>query len=390
MNSRPVRVLVMLEAYTITGSAKGVLEFAREAARQTESIPQFVLTLVTFRRGEHREQPVLRNAIEELNVNWDVLEERKRFDLNAIERLREIQHATQSDVILSNSVKSHFLVRYLGLQRQCGWVAFHHGYTTTDLKMLLYNQLDRWSLQRADRSLTVCGPFAEQLQHYGVPPERIRIQHMPIRPMALPDTREVDRIRSRLKLRPEEKVIFTAGRLSKEKGHADLLRGFARVRSCSPVPLRLVIAGEGPERAKLAAVAQNLGVEDAVVLAGHQDHLAPFFAIADVFVLSSHSEGSPNVLLEAAAFGVPIVATMVGGVPELVQHDRDALLIPKSDERAMAAAIQRMFEDRVLAQRLSTAARGVLGLHTPAAYYRAVADVLLEAAQIGANRRKQS
>jgi glycosyltransferase involved in cell wall biosynthesis len=190
------------------------------------------------------------------------------------------------------------------------------------------------------------------------------------------DHEETGALRTRLGLRDGERVVFTAGRLSHEQGHADLLRAFAELRKNYEAPLRLVIAGEGPERENLAALGRRLGLDQRVILAGYQHRLAPFYGIADVFTLPSHSEGSPNVLLEAMVAGVPIVATAVGGVPELAENGRNAILVPRGDAKAMADGMRRLLCDSALCQRLTDSAREVLSRNTPELYYQSISHVL--------------
>lgn len=376
--ARSMRVMVLLEAYVITGSAKGVLEFARETVRRPAGGPVIDLSLVTFRRGDAREQPVLGDAIRELGVPWEAVEERGRFDPSVIEQLRVLAEKCKPDVVWSNSVKSHFLVRWGGLHQGRGWMAFHHGYTWTDTKMRVYNQLDRWSLRRANRIMTVCRPFAGQLRGMGVAEDRIQIQHMPIRdtgPSGEEDRAEARRL---LRAQPADRLILTVGRLSKEKGQAVLLEAFARLLREQPTGLHLVVVGDGPERPVLRQLCQKLRICEHVTFAGQQSNVRRFYDIADLFVLPSHSEGSPNALLEAMSAKTPVVATRVGGIPEMATNGNDALLVDPADPRAMAEAMVRILGDDSLRQRLIASGRSVLSRHTVEGYFRAVAAVLAE------------
>src|SRR5205823_11585403 len=112
------------------------------------------------------------------------------------------------------------------------------------------------------------------------------------------------------------------GRLSREKDHIALLEAvdLLRARLGPAVAPHLVIVGEGPERSRIEDKIRRLNLGSTVTLTGQRDSAEPYYGIADVAVLSSRSEGSPNALLEAMAAGVPAVATRVGGVPEIVTH----------------------------------------------------------------------
>ena len=98
-----------------------------------------------------------------------------------------------------------------------------------------------------------------------------------------------------------------------------------------------MIVGEGPERPRIAQAAARWGLRERVLLVGAVTGTREYYDAADVFVLPSHSEGCPTVLLEAIAAGVPVVATACGGVPELVAHEESALLAPPARPRALRA-----------------------------------------------------
>jgi glycosyltransferase involved in cell wall biosynthesis len=148
-------------------------------------------------------------------------------------------------------------------------------------------------------------------------------------------------------------LIFAAGRLAPQKRFAVLLEAARRWQDLSPVPL-LAIAGAGPLAGTLAGRAVPLG--PAVRLLGHRRDVPALLAAADVFVLPSQWEGQPLILQEALQAGRPIVATRVGGIPDLTGEDA-AVLVPPDDPDALAAAVRQVLTDPALAQRLGAAAR---------------------------------
>jgi glycosyltransferase involved in cell wall biosynthesis len=379
MTTGRIRILAMLEADSVSGSAKGVMEFIREAQVSREGVPAMDVSVLRFSRNEVTENS-LTEAIDRAGVPLYTVLERRRFDLDIIPQLRKCVALHNYDILWSNSVKSHFLVRYAGLSRVAKWVAAHHGYTTTDLKMRLYNQLDRWSLPKADRVLTVCKPFARHLERIGVQIPRIRIQHMPIRRFDPPPLADIEDLRERLSAGADARLLLTVGRLSREKGHAELLMAFAAARKKKTVSpnTRLIIVGEGKERARIETLRRDLELQESVVLAGHQRDVRPYYAIADIFVLPSHSEGSPNVLLEAMAANLPVVATAVGGVPELATNRVNALLVPSRNPVALELAITELLRDAELRQYFRLATRDLLHTHTPQQYFHSLATLFCE------------
>jgi glycosyltransferase involved in cell wall biosynthesis len=291
-------------------------------------------------------------AARELGLEISVIPERFRFDTSVLPALRKIVESKAPDIVLTHQVKSHLLMKLSRLSQQYPWVAFHHGYTTTDRKMRAYNLLNRWSLPAADGVVTVCEAFARDLRVAGVPQKRIHVQHNSIRPEPVASLEESKLLRQRLGIGDEEALVLTVGRLSREKAQMDLLVAFNLLLKTNP-NTKLVIVGEGPERGRLAAAAVSAGLSDRVTFTGEVGNVQPYYGAADVFVLPSHSEGSPYVLLEAMAAKVPIVATVVGGVPEMVKDEESALLVPSRSARSLASAIARVLDDRELAGRLT-------------------------------------
>jgi glycosyltransferase involved in cell wall biosynthesis len=389
----PLKLLTIVEATSINAVAKGVLEFYRSAdelKRSQVEFPSIEGSVVTFHRaraGENSPTDFLA-AVREQGVDIEVVLERRRFDLSVIQALRDLVAGRAPDLIVTNSVKSHFLLWRSQLWRKSPWVAFHHGYTDTDRKMRLYNRLDRWTLPHADRLVTVCGAFAQELiSSTGIPAGRISVQHNSIRRQPPVNPVEIETLRNTLGIAKAEKVVLSVGRLSREKAHLDLLDAFKRLQATNPEILcRLVIVGDGPERSRLEAAAESLGCNDRIVFTGQVNDVRPFYALANVFVLPSHSEGSPNVLLEAMAANVPVVATAVGGVPEMVENNESALLTSPNDHRELADSIARLLTDKAVAERLTANATSLIDTRfTPENYVRAVVEIykgVLEARQI--------
>jgi glycosyltransferase involved in cell wall biosynthesis len=341
--SEPLRLAALVEAHTVTGPAKNLLRFCRLAKADGKLDP----LLLVFVRGRADDNAFLA-AARAAGLNAEPIHEGRRFDIRVVWALRRRLRAFQPHLLQTHSVKSHFLVRFGRLNRLYRWVAFHHGYTATARKTKLYNQLNRWSLRAPRMVITVCGPFAEQLRRHGVPARKTRILHNSVEPAAPVSDTGRDELRRQLGIAPHARVVLTVGRLSYEKAQRDLIDAIAHIRPRWPA-VRLVVVGDGPERMRLERQTASLAQRDVVVFAGHVVDVRPVYAIADVFVLPSLSEGSPNVLLEALAAGVPVVATEVGGVRELIEHEANGLLTPPADPKAMADAIERVLSDEVSA-----------------------------------------
>lgn len=166
---------------------------------------------------------------------------------------------------------------------------------------------------------------------------------------------ERDRVRRELGVE-NRLVIGMTGRLRPEKGHEHLLGAMVEVFSKRPDAV-LVLAGSGSRKAELRGMAEDLNVAEHVVFTGFRKDIPDLLAAFDLFAMPSISEGLGTAVLEAAAAARPIVASDVGGIPDIVHHEETGLLVPPADPVALAKALLRLAEDRDLAARLGRAAR---------------------------------
>jgi glycosyltransferase involved in cell wall biosynthesis len=368
----PIRVLTLIENATVTGPARNAIEFGRVA------MPDVEVTIVTYQRGP--QESALASAARAAGLPVALVAERRRWDTQVFKQLRQVIAAMNPDILETRNVKSHFLVRLLGLQRQYPWVAWNHGYTETSSLDRMYTMLDRWSLRGAYRVVTVCQPFADAIAGLGVSRDRIRILHNSVRPFVIPAADEIARVRGEFAIQDHEAVIVSVGRLSHEKGHADLIQAAAKLAGMPGTsPFRVVIVGDGPERQPLQKLAVQLGMEKVVIFAGFQRDTRPYYAMATVVAVPSHSEGSPNVVLEAMAAGVPLAANRVGGVPEILQESVTGLMVEARNPEAMAKTIFQLLSNADLRSRLGSAARErAESAHTPEAYRLALVEFYRE------------
>ena len=197
-------------------------------------------------------------------------------------------------------------------------------------------------------------PLAISTEALGVPKSKIKVVANGVDRRFQPADRRV--MRERLGLPDGEFIVLFVGLLVPVKG-VDLLVG-ALAELVDPKPLCLLI-GDGPERPELERQAAELGVGERLRFVGcrSSDEIPTWMGAADILVLPSRSEGRPNVVLEAQACGLPVVATRVGGTPELVCDGKTGLLVESEDVAGLADALQRLRIDRGLREALGRAGR---------------------------------
>ena len=162
--------------------------------------------------------------------------------------------------------------------------------------------------------------------------------------------------RAELGITDDEFLVVQVARLDPIKDHATAIRAIGLAARQNP-RIRLLIVGDGPQKATLEQEIGRLGVADRVTMLGLRDDVGRLLAAADAFLLTSVSEGIPVTVLEAMAAGVPVVATSVGGLPELVSDRVSGLLAPAGDAQQLAAALVRLAADPALGAALAARAK---------------------------------
>lgn len=220
----------------------------------------------------------------------------------------------------------------------------------SDLNLLRHYALPRrmmqWAAAKASASIGVCAALVDVLRTWGLPESRLHVMRNGVdlqRFRPLPQAqmrRELDLAGS--------PILLSVGHLVELKGHRFLIEALATLQTTHP-QARLVIVGEGPERSNLLALARRLGVDHRVTLTGALPNadLLRWYSAADLLLLASSREGWANVLLEAMACGTPVVATAVGGSPEVVTDPVAGVLVEQASGTSFAAAIRHILSEPI-------------------------------------------
>jgi glycosyltransferase involved in cell wall biosynthesis len=221
-------------------------------------------------------------------------------------------------------------------------VSTTHGWITNDLRGRVKSLIDRTLLRKFDRVIAVSRATRQRVPTWWVPDARSVVLHNAIaterfpRDLRPPPPPEFSRARA--------VRLANIGRLSPEKGQELLLRAVALLKPDFP-GLHLIFAGTGPLEERLRALATELGIAAAVTFTGYVEHIGKIYADCDLVVQSSLTEGLPNVIVEAAYVGVPIVATDVGGTSEIIEHGVSGWLVRPGSLDELVGGIRRFLEE---------------------------------------------
>jgi glycosyltransferase involved in cell wall biosynthesis len=166
------------------------------------------------------------------------------------------------------------------------------------------------------------------------------------------------KVLNELGLSERDKILGMVANFSAVKDHNTFLRAVSEVKKNYP-DIKCLLIGDGPLREKLKFKVKSLGLENNIIFAGRRDDIPELLSIMDIFILTSLSEGLPNVILEAMASGLPVIATKVGGIPEVVENGKSGALVEPRDYPAIAGGIIRLLQDKYLRQEMGRRGRGI-------------------------------
>lgn len=273
------------------------------------------------------------------------LHEEGAKQLFARRELRQMLTKLRPDILFTHTYKANLIGRWVSHELGIPHVIVSRGWTWENWKVRTYETLDRANLRLADQVVAVSDGQAEKVRRAGVPSSRLSVIRNSARLEAFqkPEPKFQEKLRGYFPQSPEQ-IVLAAGRLSPEKGFDVLMKAAASLNAQSS-RVGFVVFGEGVERPRLEALRQQLNLQNWFLLPGHTQELDQLLPWADAVAIPSFTEGLPNVALEASCAGVPIVATQVGGIPEVVRHRQNGLLIRPGDAAALAQNLQILFAD---------------------------------------------
>jgi glycosyltransferase involved in cell wall biosynthesis len=276
-----------------------------------------------------------RRFLDQASIEHVVVRTRGGFDQSLLRECVAALESSRPDIVETHSYRPTVLT-WLARRRavRWRWLGFHHGTTYENLRVRAYQWVDRLLLPAADHIVVMS---REQEALFARHAPRVSCLHNAVLPAsrdgAFLDPATVARVEALS--RPRLAVL---GRLSPEKGVDVMLHALALLVSAG-TPASLVIGGDGPERTRLGRLAERLGVADRVAFIGYVLPVEPLYALVDVLVIPSRSEGLPNVLLEALRADIRIVAARVGAIDEILRDGAGRIVMPDAPA-ALAQAIE--------------------------------------------------
>lgn len=276
-----------------------------------------------------------KNECDKRKIKYQVFECRSQFDLKLISLLKNNVKKNSINLIHAHGFKASFYSLFI---KVANFIMTHHGITGHTLKVRIYEKLELLCFKKSNYLIGVSKEMEKKLARYKS--KNITTIYNPLSLETKPTRKS--------STKNESLRLLIIGRLSPEKAHSDLFKALKLVKDQN---IQLDIIGDGVLKPSLEKEVELLKLNSRVCFHGFQDNITPFLNNADAVIMPSHTEGLPMVLIECCCFGMPILASKIGGIPELVKDGNNGLLFPVNAPAKMAFVIDQFQEKQELIQK---------------------------------------
>ena len=339
VHSKALTVLHLIAPTHFGGAERVVLNLAESIDRSRFNIVVGAFINVHFPKNEF----VAR--MEKERIPYRIFWLRRTVDVDNIPRLVKLIRTQDIDIVHTHGYRSDIIGLLAARISSRPIIATIHGFVPINSRLRLYGQADLIALRFFDRVLPVSEHISESLRQSGISKDRITTIRNAIDVKASADAGS-ESLKARISfLKPKaDLLIGIVGRLSPEKnvpGFLDVARRLAGKYD----RLKFVVVGDGPERDCLEGLTMRLKLDGKVRFTGFVEEMEGIYASLDILVISSSMEGIPLTALEAMRRGIPVVSTRVGGIPEIIEHGVNGLIVEAGDMEALGKAVESLVID---------------------------------------------
>lgn len=351
MKSQP-RVMHLIDSGGLYGAERVILHLSK-GMKKARYYPVFGCIL-----NNYDKKPDVGLRAETLGFKVVYIQQKARFRYTYIKQLRNIIIENNIDILHSHGYKPTIIGYFAVKPLEIPILATCHLWFMSTWRMYLYVVLEAWVMKRIPIVIAVSDSIKNALIKSGVKAEFIKVIdngiELPKTPIARPTYIRKKRLFSDIS--EDAKFIVTVGRLTSQKAHEFLIESLLPLLRKDPKVV-LLIVGEGPLRENLENFIKRLEIQHQVRLLGYRNDIENIYNSAILFVLSSVDEGLPMVLLEAMANGLPVVATSVGAVPQVLDNGKYGKLVSIGDGVGLRSAVEEIISNDKLAHDLSEKGR---------------------------------
>jgi len=294
-------------------------------------------------RQNDSEIPQIAKDAKRLGISIEYFTMKRGLNYFGIRRISKYISENNIRLVHSHGYKSNIFLSVIR-NKKYKTITTVHGWAknTAGLKARIYELADSISLKKIDKVIAVSEAVIKDLEKNGLNAEKISLIYNGIETNQYEQDIDITKIREKYTLSSDDYVIGAIGRLAKVKGHSYLIDAIPLILK-EKINCKLIIAGEGPLREQLLAMIEKYGLTGHVQLLGYTNKIHEIMSMIDLFVLPSLSEGLPISLLEAMAYGKPILASECGGIPEVITNDVKGIMVPPENSEEIAKGVKKFY-----------------------------------------------
>jgi len=330
-----IKVLHLISSGGLFGAERVVLNLADKSVG--------IISFVGVINNTHNPHLEIIEEAKRLGMNTVVFSSKGKFDLRTIGAINKFIIEHKIDIVHTHNYKSDFIGALAAQFTNAKWMATHHGWTAGDKNLEFYEKIDSFILKLSQKVVLVSKGVKQSFLH--LKEERLQVIDNGIPIEKFDRSLQMGNIRSSLGINHQDCAMVIVGRLSPEKGHEIFLKAAAEVVK-RVQNVKFIIIGDGPLREELKQKVRDLKLSEYVLFTGIRQDMPAIYAACDILVNSSYVEGLPMTILEAMASHLPVIATDVGAVGEVIKTEENGVFFHPGDHRELALRMIELTLDK--------------------------------------------
>lgn len=350
MPHRKINILYLRDTDKVCGPGKTMINTHRTLDRGA-----FSLTLCVTGGGKGGTNAFCESA-KKVGADVVLLKMGGFFDVSALIRLVRLLRERRIDILQTHDAQTRRIGLVAASLSGVTHVSSLHGWIQNNQKQKWATGLDKRLVRFSKKVIVMSEAMKTEIVAAGVSPEKVMTLYNAVLLKDYSVGGRGEKIRKEFEISEDEKVVAFIGRFSAEKGPDVFVRMAQRVlRQYSKV--KFLMIGDGPLRSDITRSVDDLGLRKQMIFTGHRTDMERIYLVLDILVISSFSEGLPNVLLEAFAYRKPVVSTRVGGTPEIISHGESGFLVEPGNVDGLVDSVLALLKDPELAGKMGERGR---------------------------------
>ena len=347
-----LKVLIIIATNNIGGPGKGIFQLINHS--DSEEVEFYLANFIQKDQATFE----FMEECQRQGVKLHLIKQHSRFDFSMVKQVANLIQSNKCDLIQTHGYKGH-IIGYL-LRKKFGikWITVAHGWTNENIKIKLYTFIEKLLIRRSDYAITVSPTLYDTVGKIRGIQKPTSLILNAIVDVKLPSQDELDKVRNKYQL-GKSLVLGVLGRFSEEKGQSFVIKAVAEIKKYHS-DVKLLLLGEGVDEDKLRLLVERYELQSNVLFCGYQSNVNAYLGVVDFVLVPSLSEGIPNIVLESLYLHKAVIATNVGGIPEIIADKKNGWLIQAGSEKQISDKVLELLDSDEEVEKVKKNARASL------------------------------